>query len=257
MLITADVGNTQSVFGTWLGKNLLSKSRFSTAAERTGTEWYLLLKDALNLPYNENSRQVNAIYASVVPRVNSALEEAFKKLQVHHVEQVNRDMNLPFTFNYDGADTLGADRLANAAAGVEVYGDDLIIVDFGTAITFCLVLNRVYVGGVIAPGISSAMQALFSKAAKLPEIDLALPRVFPGTNTVNSIAAGAYYAMKGLVREIVSNLLNKAKKENSDPLVIATGGISESLGFAHEFFDVVDQHLTLRGLQILHRDNTR
>ena len=250
MILTADIGNTNSVFGIWDQHNLVSSCRLSTDKNRTAFEWAQLLKGWAEF---KDPHRLQAIYASVVPSVNTALEECFDLLQIKKCARLAHDMRFPFTFDYEQYPTLGADRLANAAAGVLYYGDNLIIVDFGTAITFCLITGKVYRGGVIAPGIHSSLDALFRHTAKLPEISFYPVKTVLGKSTVLSIEAGAYFGYKGLIREILGELkktdeARAVRERDQKLLVVSTGGISESLDFSGEFFDIVDKNLTLRGL---------
>lgn len=248
MVLTADAGNSHTVFGVWQNDELIHSCRVATHRAATADEWHWLLKAWLKdlVP----TSQVNsAVYCSVVPAINNALEEAFQLSGIKEIQQITPESNLPFTFDYANYASLGSDRIANAIAGIRYYGNDLIIADFGTAITFCLITGGVYRGGVIAPGIHSSLGALFSKTAKLPEITFRQKESVLGKSTVESIESGAYFGWRGLIKEILSELRNCEDAKRAPELkVIATGGIAENLGFSHELFDVVDRNLTLKGL---------
>lgn len=250
MILTADVGNSHTVFGIWSGSSLKFTARIATRREFTGHEWFWLLQNWI-CECNLNEKILKAVYCSVVPAVNSCLEEAFKRTDISVCMQISAESKLPFEFDYDNYKTLGADRIANVIAGLHYYGNNLIIADFGTAITFCLITEGVYRGGVIAPGIHSSLDALFSKTAKLPEISFHHKSNVLGKSTVESIENGAYYGWRGLIKEIIAELKTvDIAKSISSVKVIATGGIAEDLGFSRELFDIVDRNLTLKGLYL-------
>ena len=248
-LLTIDAGNTHTVFGLWQDKELLSTCRLSTRPESTSWEWKTQLKDWLG----DIQLIQSASLATVVPALETPLRACLADFfGCKDVVTIHPKLQFPFTFDYPGRETLGADRLASAAGGVVHYGSDLIIVDFGTAITFCVIIDNVYKGGVIAPGIYTSLEALFLKTARLPHVDFAPPPVLPARTTIESIQAGSWLSCKGMVREILSEL---KKATNRNMTVIATGGISEDLPFATDFFDITDRNLTLRGLVDLYYRN--
>jgi len=250
VLITADIGNTNSVFGLWQQSRLLDSIRISTDATKTEYEWYVLLKTWIkhgNEKQGDNKISSVSI-ASVVPNIKEALFQAFDRLNISHIIELNYKSKVPLEFNYLGRETLGADRIANAISATKYYHKNVIVVDFGTAITFCLIKNNIYYGGVIAPGYSSALRALISNTAKLPQINFTRKSDILGSGTIDSMENGMYFGWKGLIEEILFKL---RKKFNSDEnfLCIATGGISKSLDFLESNFDIIDPDLTLKGLK--------
>jgi len=256
-MLTIDIGNTHTVFGLWSAesqksksRNLVSTCRLSTDTNRTACEWYYFLSQWVNNTTKIHKNKIKiAIYSSVVPTVSAVLEKTYKLLKINQTIRVDHQSeNLPFQFEYENYKTLGADRIANTIAGIELYGENLIIVDFGTAITFCLIVNKKYYGGVIAPGFHSALKSLSQNTAKLPEIRFQSKTDVLGKSTVESIEAGSYFGWKGLIKEILFELKNHKIVKQNKIKVIATGGISDSLGFAHSIFDVIDKNLTLKGL---------
>lgn len=263
MLLTCDIGNTQTVLGLWKTGRLMAACRIFTQSARTEDEFRWIIRQWIAEHQFTESIQ-DTIYCSVVPGAENAFEKSLQNLVQGVIIKVAHDMILPFTFDYDSPETLGTDRLANAAAGVLFYGQDLIIADFGTAVTFCAISRGVYHGGVIAPGIGTAMESLFQKTSKLPRISLENrqgvsaktdpvghtvknPYQLPGKNTIESLSIGAALGWKGLVKEIVNGLKQLPIWQNP-PACLLTGGISENLAFADELFDVIDKNLTLRGL---------
>jgi len=149
---------------------------------------------------------------------------------------------------------VGADRIINAVAALELYGGPLIIVDFGTATTFCAVSSKgEYLGGVICPGIKISAEALFQKTAKLPKIDLVKPETVIGRNTVSSMQSGIIYGYVGEVDYIVRRMKKEMKDDNIK--VIATGGLARLIASESETIDEINGLLTLEGLRIIYERN--
>ena len=155
----------------------------------------------------------------------------------------------------DAGTQVGPDRLVNTVAGFDLYGGDLIVVDFGTATTFDVVdTDGAYVGGVIAPGVNLSLQALHEAAAALPHVDISKPTGVVGTNTVACIQSGIFWGYIGVVREICAHI----KAERDRPMrVIATGGLAPLFAQAEELFDDVKDDLTMHGLRVIHAHNTQ
>lgn len=164
---------------------------------------------------------------------------------------VRPDLDLGLKIMLDNPQELGADRLVNALAGYTLYGGPLIIVDFGTATTFCAITAQgEYLGGAIAPGIGISVEALFEKAAKLPRVELIRPPRTIGTNTIASLQSGIIYGFVGQVDGIVRRM---AREFDRPPLVVATGGFASLIAKESETIDRVNPLLTLEGLQIIYQ----
>ncbi len=253
MILTADIGNTQTVLGLWYGNRLLSTAHLSTKRYSSQDEWIWAIsqwlreeKDKIRLPV----RIEKAVVASVVPVANQIFRESLYEWGIPSVEFLESQSTTPVQFEYEGRATLGADRVANALAGISLFGPNIIIADFGTANTFCLIADRVFRGGLIAPGIQGAVESLFSGTAKLPQVNFKNKAHVLGSTTIESIENGVYFGWRGLTREILRELTLHPFARGKSFVKIATGGMSVRMNFTGELFDVVDRYLTLRGLNL-------
>ena len=249
MTLTVDVGNSHTVVGLWKGGGLTQTLRLSTDAKRTADEWRILLNAWLKDSRVEGKIS-RAAFCSVVPAASSALGDAIIAMGVKSPLWLSADIKLNFGFNYPQPQTLGADRIADLIAAKHFFGENCIAVDFGTAITFSVLTEGKFQGGVIAPGITSSLEALFSSTAKLPKIAFHQTKSGLGKSTGESIEIGAFVGWRGVVREILAEIKRELPLNGANHKVVATGGISESLDFAPDFFDVVDKNLTLKGLYL-------
>lgn len=166
---------------------------------------------------------------------------------------VTNEIKTGITIRYDNPREIGADRIVNAAAAYRLYGGPLIIVDFGTATTFCAVTREgEYLGGAITPGIKIAAEALFQRASKLPRVELTKPTKVIGSDTVSAMQSGILYGYAGLVDGIVERM----KKELSqDAKVLATGGLAALVAPETKTIQEVKPQLTLEGLKLLYELN--
>ena len=194
-----------------------------------------------------NVRRV--IVSSVVPAKNSAISTAAKERS--KLLWLNWKLKLGIGIDYPKPQSIGADRLANAAAVAELYGCPAVVVDFGTAVSFDVVSGRgTYVGGVIAPGLESMTNFLYERTALLPRLSLKDPPRAVGKSTIEAMLAGAVFGYRGLVREIVARI--KAEQfPRKKVCVVATGGYARLIAGALPEIGVVRPHLTLEGLRIV------
>ncbi|MEM6579320.1 MAG: type III pantothenate kinase, partial [Pseudomonadota bacterium] len=165
------------------------------------------------------------------------------------------DCDLPVPPRVDEGTQVGPDRLVNAAGAYDLYGGDLIVVDFGTATTFDVVAeDGAYVGGVIAPGVNLSLEALHSAAAALPHVDVTKPQQVIGTNTVDCMQSGVFWGYVGLVNGICARI----RAEYEKPMkIIGTGGLAPLFAQGDLLFDYIEDDLTMHGLTVIHAFNTK
>jgi type III pantothenate kinase len=209
--------------------------------------------EALNsLPWDAPDGGFTVFLSSVVPDRDAAVEEAFGKDRVF---KVSPELNLGVNIDYPEPDRIGGDRLANAAAAVFFYGAPVVVVDFGTALTFDIVApGAAYIGGVIAPGLAAMTEYMYDHTALLPRIDLEEPTAAIGKSTESAMRAGAVIGYRGLVKEILGAIC--AELGGDPPPVVATGGYSKLISEEIPEINIVHQNLTLEGLRIIAGLNT-
>lgn len=253
MLLVFDVGNTNIVLGVYKEKELLEHWRLSTLPYRTADEYGMLLRNLLNSAGIAMDAIKDVVVSSVVPPLMFSLEQMTQKYFGAVPLVVGPGIKTGLAIRYDNPREVGADRIVNAVAGYELYGGPLIIVDFGTATTFCAISAKgEYLGGAITPGIGISTEALFIQAAKLPRVEFIRPPSVIGKNTVHSIQAGIVYGFAGQVDEIVRRM----KRElGGSAFVLATGGLAELIARESGTIDRVDLLLTLAGLRIVYERN--
>jgi type III pantothenate kinase len=199
-------------------------------------------------------KQINGvIISSVVPPLLPIMSEMSRKYFKIEPQVVTNETRTGITLKYDNPGEIGADRIVNAAAAFELFGGPLIIVDFGTATTFCAVTKAgEYLGGAITPGVKISAEALYQRAAKLPRVELVRPPTVIGRDTVSAMQAGILYGYAGLVDGIVERMKSEL---GADAKVIATGGLAELVASETKTITEVRADLTLQGLRILYERN--
>lgn len=253
MILALDVGNTHLVAGVFRGKELVVSWRVATDPRKTEDEYGIIL---LNLLATGNLRadQMEAVVAaSVVPPLLPVLEKLARKYFRQEPLILGPGIRTGMDIKYENPREVGADRIANAVAAYSRYGGPVIVVDFGTATTFCAISAAgEYLGGAIAPGIASATEALFRYAARLPRIELLTPPRVIGRNTVASMQAGIIFGFAGQVDAIVQRM---RKELPGVKKVVATGGLADQIAMESKTIDTVDNMLVLEGLRLIYLRN--
>jgi type III pantothenate kinase len=253
MLLVVDVGNTQTHFGTYRDDELVEHWRFATVRESTADELGAALRSLLELR-GVTLRDITAsIVSSTVPQLGQEWTTMAGRYLGHEMLVVGPGIRTGMAIRYDNPREIGADRLVNAVAAFDKVRGAVVVVDFGTAITYDPVsAEGEYLGGIITPGVEISMEALTNRAAALPKIELAPPRSLIGKSTVDAIRSGIVYGFAGQVDAIVRRLRAELGEETE---TIATGGLAGHIVPFTETIDEVDELLTLRGLWLLHGRN--
>jgi type III pantothenate kinase len=254
MILVFDVGNSNIVLGLYKGKQLLDYWRLSTNSQQTADEYGMMIYQLFNIQGYKASDIEAVVISSVVPTIMYTLEHMTRKYFKKEPLVIGPGIKTGMNIKIDNPKEVGADRIVNAVAAYELYGGPLIIIDFGTATTYCAVSkNGEYLGGAISPGVRISMDALFQRTAKLPRVELVKPETVICKNTVNSIQSGVIYGYIGQVDYIVKRM--KKELGSEDAKVVATGGLSKLIASESETIQIVNGLLTLEGLRILYERN--
>lgn len=255
MILLVDAGNTNIVLGVYKDKKYIASWRISTEGNKTSDEYSIQIMQLFTLSNLDPENVKGIIVSSVVPNIMHSLENMLRRCFNQEPIIVGPGIKTGINIKYDNPKEVGADRIVNAVAAFEIYKRPVIIIDFGTATTFCGVTeNGDYLGGCICPGLRISADALFEKAAKLPRVELEVPRKVICKNTVASIQSGIVFGYIGQVEYIVKKM-KEEMNEGIEPFVIATGGLANLIANETNVIDKVDSDLTLEGLKILYNKN--
>ena len=259
MLLTLDVGNTNTVLGLYrLGSDeLVTHWRISTLRTQTADEYGVLFLNLFTMRKVEATEVTNIIISSVVPPLDSTLRQVCERYFNVKAMFVEPGIKTGMPILVDNPAEVGADRLVNSVAAFTRYGGPCIVVDFGTATTFDSISAKgEYLGGVITPGLSISAEALFARAAKLSRVDVKKPAKVVGTNTVAAIQSGLYYGYIGLVDGILDRMLREIPGADTlAPKIVATGGLARLIVDDSRYIETIDDMLTLDGLRLIYERN--
>jgi len=254
MLIAIDVGNTNIVFGVHDGDRWAHHWRVQTVRERMPDEYAVMFRNFLSDAGLELRQFDQAILSSVVPQLTSGLSNMGAQHTGYPPVVVSARVNTGVRLNVDHPDSVGSDRIADAVASYERFRSNCVVVDFGTATAFTIVVEPgELIGAVIAAGLTTTADALVRRTAQLPQVELVPPPSIIGRNTIHAMQAGLVLGHIAMVEGIIDRI----RKELGGAKVIATGGLSTVLAPLTDRFDAVDPWLTLDGLRLIAERNPR
>jgi len=249
VLLALDAGNSNITIGAFEGAELVRQWRLRTVHEQTSDEWGILLRNLFQPADLDIAKVDGMIISSVVPPIDQTLALMAERYFKTQAMFVGPRTDLGLTIRYDNPNEVGADRLVNGVAGFYKYGGPCVVVDLGTTINFDVISRDAeYLGGAIAVGIGIAIDALFKKTARLPMVEFRPPKSVIGTNTVASMQSGLYYGAVGMIDGILERTIAEL---GPDTKVIATGGQARMIVTGSRYMKIVDEHLTLEGLQMI------
>jgi type III pantothenate kinase len=253
MLLTIDVGNTNTVLGVFEGTELLVHWRLTTRREQTADEYGILVRNLFASSGLAPEKIEAVALASVVPPLTPVLVALARQYLGQDPLVIGPGVKTGMPILYEPPGDVGADRIVNGVAAFAAHGGPVIVVDFGTATTFDVVTRKgEYIGGVICPGIGISADALFQRAARLPRVDVRHPGKVVGRTTVGSMQAGLYFGYAAMCEGLLARI--KAELGES-PRVVATGGLAETLAAEIPSIEAVDPILTLTGLRLIWERN--
>ncbi|MDR2106433.1 MAG: type III pantothenate kinase [Coriobacteriales bacterium] len=250
MLLAVDVGNTQTVLGLYGDEGLLARWRVATVATDTSDELDIRIRSLFSLRGLATSTITSVAIASVVPPLTEQWRLTAARYATDEPLILNSSIDTGLAINYSNPAEIGADRIADAVAAIDLYGAPVVVADFGTATNIEVIdKSGAFVGGVIAPGLITSAEALFSAAARLAKTSIEVPPAVIGTTTKEAVQSGLTYGeierIDGLVRRIFAELGYPAT-------VVATGGLSARVVDLSQTIDVVNDDLTLEGLRLIY-----
>lgn len=261
MLLAFDIGNTNIVLGVFNQGELVTSWRIETDNHKSTDEYGMIVNQLFAYENLKLEDIDDIIISTVVPSVLFTIQHLSQKYFNKQAIIVESGVKTGLIVKYDNPKQVGADRIVNAVAAYEKYGGPLVIIDFGTATTFCAVTDKAeYLGGTIAPGVKIAAESLFEKTSKLPKVELEDPGHTICKNTIQSMQSGLVYGHMGIVEFIVKKMKEELRvhcPEAKEAIVVATGGLAAMIEAGVDCIDHVDRMLTLEGLQIIYEKNKK
>lgn len=249
MILVIDIGNTDTVFGLWADEKWVHIFRTPSLKDEPSFHYETKLRLHLLEANLRADALTTAVLSSVVPQLTPILTGMLTDFMGKPPILVKHDIYPPVRVNIERADEIGSDLVANAVAAFVKYRRNIVVVDFGTALTFTTVSAEGEILGVaIAPGLKTAVKALFSNTAQLPEVPLRLPQSAIGKNTTQAIQAGILWGYEGLVKGMIDRIRHEL---NGDCIAVATGGLSSIIETLQGEFVEINRNLTLDGLRII------
>lgn len=250
MLLTIDIGNTNTSLGIFDGETLIAQWRISTVREQTSDEIGVLICQLFQFAEINRRKTSAVVISSVVPQLNFSFQQAFRKYFELDAIVLDSTFDFGLEIKYNLPSNVGIDRLVAASAAIFKYGKPCIVCDFGTATTIDAINSTgEYLGGTIAPGMNVLAGALFEKTSKLPKVEIKKPATVIGNSTVHSIQSGIYFGYIGLVDGIVRRMIAELGEK---PKIVATGGLANLIAEGSEIVETVDENLMLEGLRLVY-----
>lgn len=253
MLLTIDIGNTNIIFGVFEGEDLRNTWRMATDINKMADEYAMFLLNVFSYKNLKTSDITGIALCSTVPPLVATFQYLLPRYFSLSPLVVGPGVKTGVSIRFDNPREVGPDRIANTAAAHILYKGPVIIVDLGTATTFDIVSREgEFIGGVIAPGIAHAAEALFSRTAALPRIELVAPKRAIGTNTIAGMQSGIVFGYVGLIEGIIERIQRELKEKAT---VVATGGYAYIITPATTVFDTINPDITLIGLRAIYQMN--
>lgn len=255
MDLVFDIGNTETVVGLFAGDDLRSHWRIATDSRRTVDEYGILLRQLVHLAEAASADVRYATIASVVPALTQIVTGACERYLSLHASAIDATTDLPIQLDVEEPLTVGADRIVNTLAALRMFAADTIVVDLGTATTYdCITHDGIFIGGVIAPGVTTAAERLTDRTAKLPRVEVAEPARVIGRRTEGCLQSGIFYSAV----DAIDGIVQRIQKEWDRPaaLVVATGGLSPMIGPHCSTVQKIEPFLTLRGVLLARQHGT-